>query len=88
MPVRKFRDMSETGDTLWYERTDPMLPRAVAQVWDFAGHACPLQFTWVHRYVRSKRRTLNESAGRTQTSGCFRNADVRGLWWRSSRRRS
>jgi hypothetical protein len=51
MPVRKFRDVSEMEDTLWYERTDPALPRAIARVWDFAARACPLQFPrGVHKY--------------------------------------
>jgi hypothetical protein len=51
MPVRKFRDVSEMEDTLWYERTDPALPRAIASVWDFAARMCPLQFPrGVHKY--------------------------------------
>ena len=51
MPVRKFRDVSEMEDTLWYERTDPALPRAIAGVWDFAARICPLQFPrGVHKY--------------------------------------
>jgi hypothetical protein len=51
MPVRKFRDVSEMEDTLWYERNDPALPRAIASVWDFAARVCPLQFPrGVHKY--------------------------------------
>ena len=51
MPVRKFRDVSEMEDTLWYERTDPALPQAIARVWSFAARMCPLQFPrGVHRY--------------------------------------
>ena len=51
MPVRKFRDVSEMEDTLWYERSDPALPLAIARVWDFAARACPLQFPrGVHKY--------------------------------------
>jgi hypothetical protein len=51
MPVRKFRDVSEMEDTLWYERADPALPRAIAGVWDFAARMCPLQFPrGVHKY--------------------------------------
>jgi hypothetical protein len=51
MPVRKFRDVSEMEDTLWYERSDPALSRAIAGVWDFAARICPLQFPrGVHKY--------------------------------------
>jgi hypothetical protein len=51
MPIRKFRDVSEMEDTLWYERADPALLRAIARVWDFAARACPLQFPrGVHKY--------------------------------------
>jgi hypothetical protein len=51
MPVRKFRDVSEMEDALWYERTDPALPRAIARVWDFAARVCPLRFPrGVHKY--------------------------------------
>jgi hypothetical protein len=51
MPVRKFRDVSEMEETLWYERTDPALPRAIARVWDFAARVCPLVFPrGVHKY--------------------------------------
>ncbi|TMQ04200.1 MAG: hypothetical protein E6J90_52075 [Deltaproteobacteria bacterium] len=51
MPVRKFRDVSEMEDTLWYERTDPELPRAIARVWDFAARICPREFPrGVHKY--------------------------------------
>ena len=51
MPVRKFRDVSEMEDTLWYERGDASLFRAIAGVWDFASRTCPLQFPrGVHKY--------------------------------------
>lgn len=51
MPVRKFRDVSEMEHTLWYERNDPALFRAIAGVWDFAARICPLQFPrGVHKY--------------------------------------
>ena len=51
MPVRKFRDVSEMEDTLWYERGDPELPRAIARVWSFAARVCPLEFPrGVHKY--------------------------------------
>jgi hypothetical protein len=51
MPVRKFRDVSEMEDSLWYERGDPELPRAIARVWNFSARICPLQFPrGVHRY--------------------------------------
>jgi hypothetical protein len=51
MPVRKFRDVSEMEDTLWYDRGDPALFRAIARIWDFAARACPLQFPrGVHKY--------------------------------------
>jgi hypothetical protein len=51
MPIRKFRDVSEMEDTLWYERTDPALPRAIAGVWSFSARICPLQFPCgVHKY--------------------------------------
>jgi hypothetical protein len=51
MPVRKFRDVSEMEDTLWYDRTDPELQRAIARVWSFSARICPLQFPrGVHKY--------------------------------------
>ena len=51
MPVRKFRDVSEMEHTLWYERTDPALPQAIARLWDFGARICPLQFPrGVHKY--------------------------------------
>jgi hypothetical protein len=51
MPVRKFRDVSEMEDSLWYERGDPELPRAISRVWNFSARICPLQFPrGVHRY--------------------------------------
>jgi hypothetical protein len=51
VPVRKFRDVSEMEDTLWYERGDPALFRAIAGLWDFAARTCPLQFPrGVHKY--------------------------------------
>lgn len=51
MSIRKFRDVSEMEDSLWYERDDPALPRAVAEVWDFAERVCPLRFPpGVHKY--------------------------------------
>ena len=51
MPVRKFRDLSEMEATLWYDRTDPALPRAIAGVWQFSARICPLQFPrGVHKY--------------------------------------
>ena len=51
MPIRKFRDVSEMEDTLWYSRGDPALPPAIARVWDFAARVCPLQFPrGVHKY--------------------------------------
>lgn len=51
MPVRKFRDVSEMEHTLWYDRNDPELPRAIARVWDFAARVGPLEFPrGVHKY--------------------------------------
>jgi hypothetical protein len=51
MPVRKFRDVSEMEDSLWYDRGDPELWLAIARVWDFAARVCPLQFPpGVHKY--------------------------------------
>jgi hypothetical protein len=51
MPVRKFRDVSEMEETLWYDRDDPALQRAIASVWDFAARVCPLRFPrGVHKY--------------------------------------
>ena len=51
VPVRRFRDVSEMEDALWYERNDPALPRAIASVWDFAARMCPVQFPrGVHKY--------------------------------------
>jgi hypothetical protein len=44
MPIRKFRHVDEMEDTLWYERGDPALFRAIASVWDFAERTCPLRF--------------------------------------------
>jgi len=51
MPVRKFRDVSEMEDTLWYDRNDPALPLAIARLWSFAARMWPLQFPrGVHKY--------------------------------------
>jgi hypothetical protein len=51
MPIRKFRDVSEMEETLWHERADAALFRAIASVWDFAARTCPLTFPpGVHRY--------------------------------------
>jgi hypothetical protein len=51
VPIRKFRDVSEMEETLWYDRRDPALPQAIARVWDFAARVCPLQFPrGVHKY--------------------------------------
>lgn len=51
MPVRKFRHVSEMESTLWYDRGDPALQRAIAGVWDFAARVCPLRFPrGVHKY--------------------------------------
>lgn len=51
MPVRKFRDVSEMEATLWYDRGDPALGRAISGVWDFAARVCPLRFPpGVHKY--------------------------------------
>lgn len=44
MPIRKFRDVSEMEDTLWYEPGDPALFAAIARVWDFARRTCPMRF--------------------------------------------
>jgi len=44
MPIRKFRDVSEMEDTLWYDRGDPALFAAIARVWDFARRTCPQHF--------------------------------------------
>jgi len=40
MPVRKFHDLEEMGDALWYEPGDPALPLAIARVWTFAARTC------------------------------------------------
>ena len=51
MPIRKFRHVDEMEDTLWYERGDVALFRAIARVWDFADRTCPLRFPpGVHRH--------------------------------------
>lgn len=51
MPVRKFRDVSEMEETLWYEPGDPALFRAIARLWDFGDRVCPLRFPrGVHKY--------------------------------------
>ena len=44
MPIRKFRDVSEMEDTLWYDLGDPALFAAIARVWDFARRTCPQHF--------------------------------------------
>ena len=84
MPVRKFRDVSEMEDTLWYERTDPALPRAIAGVWDFAARICPLQSHAVFTSTaRSRRPTPTAIAGKRRTSRRFTSAGARSLFCRS-----
>lgn len=56
MPVRKFRDVSEMEDTLWYERGDRALFAAIARVWDFAERTCQLRYppgVYKHRSIES-----------------------------------
>lgn len=43
MPVRKFRDVSEMGDT-WYRPGSAELVTAIRRVWGFAQRTCPLTF--------------------------------------------
>lgn len=43
MPVRKFRDVSEMGDT-WYRPGSAELVAAIRRVWGFAHRTCPLTF--------------------------------------------
>jgi hypothetical protein len=51
MPIRKFRDVSEMEDTLWHDRGDPRLFRAIRNVWEFAGRTCQPTFpVGVHRH--------------------------------------
>ena len=51
MPIRKFRDVAEMEDTLWYERGNPALFAAIARVWDFAQRTVPLRFPpGVHKH--------------------------------------
>ena len=44
MPIRKFRDLAEMDDALWYERSDPALPLAIKRVWSFAARTCRPQY--------------------------------------------
>lgn len=44
MPVRKFRDLAEMDDALWYERGDPELWLAIARVWSFAERTCATRY--------------------------------------------
>ncbi len=49
MPIRKFRDLAEMDDALWYERGDPAL--AIARVWSFAARTCTPHYPpGVHRH--------------------------------------
>lgn len=51
MGVRRFRHVDEMADTLWYERGDPQLVRAIARVWDFAARTCSQRFpVGVHKH--------------------------------------
>jgi len=56
MPIRKFRDVDEMEDTLWYERDDPALARAIRSVWEFAERTCPQRFppgVYRHRSIEA-----------------------------------
>src|SRR5262249_25267249 len=51
MPVRKFRDVSEMEDSLWHDRGDPALFRAMRSTWEFASRTVGLRFPpGVHKY--------------------------------------
>lgn len=54
MPIRKFRDVSEMEDTLWYERGAPALFAAIARLWEFSRRTCPQHFppgVYKHRSI-------------------------------------
>ena len=51
MPVRKFRSVEEMNAPCWREPGDPLLYRAIAQVWTFGRRLVPRCFPpGVHRY--------------------------------------
>jgi len=51
MPIRKFHDVSEMEDALWYERGDRALYPAIARTWDFAERTCHRRFPpGVHKH--------------------------------------
>jgi hypothetical protein len=53
MPVKKFRDISEMGDT-WLPPGSPELMQAIRNVWDLANQLCPKRFpagVYKHRSI-------------------------------------
>ena len=51
MPVRKFRSLEEMEDSVWRSPDDPLLARAIAEVWEFAEITCPQRFPpGVHKH--------------------------------------
>lgn len=63
MPVRKFRSLEEMEDSLWRSPDDPLLARAIARTWRFAGITCPLRFpagVYKHRSIEGAQRLREE----------------------------
>ncbi len=59
MPLRKFRNLQEMEDTLWYEPGDPRLWQAIERVWRFAALTCPQHFppgVYRHRTIEDEQR--------------------------------
>ena len=51
MPVRKFRSIEAMKEPRWRQPGDPLLYRAIAQVWEFGRRVVPRRFPpGVHRH--------------------------------------
>jgi hypothetical protein len=44
MPIRKYRSIEEMPDETWREPGDPMLYRAIREVWDFGRRTSQRRF--------------------------------------------
>lgn len=59
MPIQKFRDVSEMADSRWYEPGDPLLFKAISEVWNLAERTCQRRFppgVYRHRSIEEAQR--------------------------------
>ena len=78
MPVRKFRDVSEMGDTRWHEPGDPKLFQAMAQVWGLAARMSQMRFppgVYRHRSLEEAQRCRESWEAAAYEAGRRRRGD-------------